>query len=572
MKNLKVKFIFTVLVASALLTGCNALKSMQKKSNTVSYDAKPNPLEVKGDSVEVIITGKYPVKYFDKKTTVTLNPTLNYEGGSLKLRQLTLKGEAVTTEGVTISKTTGGSFSYKEKIAYKPEMKTSTLSLNPTGSRGTKSLPLGEVKVAEGTLTTALSAETTDMPMLGADNFAKVVPVEVKGKILFDIDRAVVRENQKKSADMKAFADFIKAGNQLTGISISSYASPDGELKRNDQLSVQRTDATYKYFLTWLKKSGVSQVNDSSFYKKSATAEDWDGLKQIAAGSDLADRDQIVNIVSTISNADEREKEIKKLKSYRKIADKLLPQLRRSEVTLIATEKRKTDAEITAATKNDSAAAKLTAEEMLYAATLTSDENEKLAIYNRVSSQFPSEWRGKNNVAYIYLTQGGKADQALALLKDAANLSKDNAIVYNNMGVAYAQKKDYTNAERNYNLAKSLGAPNNVNLGNLKVRQGDYSAASKYYGAANSCSYNAALAATLAGSYDAAKKNADCATQNAATFYLKAIIGARTNNIDMLTTNLTRAIREDASYRAKAVKDLEFKKYMETDAFKVAVR
>ena len=76
----------------------------------------------------------------------------------------------------------------------------------------------------------------------------------------------------------------------------------------------------------------------------------------------------------------------------------------------------------------------------------------------------------------------------------------------------------------------------------------------------------------MAGNYDAAKKNAECATQDAETFYLKAIIGARTNNLDMLTTNLTRAIREDAAYRAKATKDLEFKKYMDTDAFKVAVR
>jgi hypothetical protein len=40
----------------------------------------------------------------------------------------------------------------------------------------------------------------------------------------------------------------------------------------------------------------------------------------------------------------------------------------------------------------------------------------------------------------------------------------------------------------------------------------------------------------------------------------------------MLTTNLTRAIRENASLREVAKKDLEFKKYMDTDLFKVAVR
>lgn len=569
MKNLQIKFILSVLVVSALLTGCNALKTMKKKSNTLSYEAKPNPLEVRGDSVEIVITGKIPVKYFDKKTAVSMNPTMTYEGGSIKLRPLTLKGESSTADGVTISKANGGTFTYRDKVAYKPEMKNASVSFNPSASRGSKSLPFDQVQVVEGTLTTALSNQATDVALLGNDNYAKVVPVEVKGKVFFEIDRAVVRENQKKTADMKGFENFIKS-NQLTGISISSYASPDGELKRNDQLAAQRTDATYKYFLTWLKKNKITQVNDSSFYKKSATAEDWDGLKQVAASSDFSDRDEIVNIVSTVSDVDAREKEIKKLKSYRKIAEKLLPQLRRSEVTLIATEKRKTDAQISAMAKNDTA--KLSAEELLYASTLTTDMNEKLAIYNKFAAQYPSDWRGKNNIAYVYLTQGGKSKEALTLLNDASNLSKDNAVIYNNMGVAYAQMKDYKNAEKNYTLAKSLGAQNNVNLGNLKVRQGDYAAASSFYGTANACSYNAALAATLAGNYDAAKKNADCATQDAETFYLKAIIGARTNNLDMLTTNLTRAIRENSANRARAQKDMEFKKFVETDAFKVAVR
>ncbi len=569
MKNLQIKFILSVFVASALLTGCNALKSMQKKSNTVTYEAKPNPLEVRGDSVEMVITGKIPVKYFDKKSSLNMNPTMTFDGGSIKLRPLTLKGEASTADGIVISKVNGGSFTYRDKVAYKPEMKNATVSFNPVAARGTKSLAFTKVDVVAGTLTTALSNKSTDVAMLGNDNYAKVVPVEVKGKVYFDIDRAVVSDKQKKTADMKGFEEFIKT-NQLTGISISSYASPDGELKRNDQLSVQRTDATYKYFISWLKKNKITQVNDSSFYKKSATAEDWDGLKQVASASDFSDRDEIVNIVTTISDIDAREREIKKLKSYRKIADKLLPQLRRSEVTLMATEKRKTDEEIATMSKIDTS--KLTVEELMYASTLTADMNEKLAIYNRVSTQFSSDWRGKNNVAYVYLTEGGKANQALSLLKEANGLDKDNAVVYNNMGVAYAQLKDYKNAEKYYTLAKSLGAQNNVNLGNLKVRTGDYAAAASFYGSANSCSYNAALAATLAGNYDAAKKNADCATQDADAFYLKAIIGARTNNLDMLTTNLTRAIRENASLREVAKKDLEFKKYMDTDLFKVAVR
>jgi Flp pilus assembly protein TadD len=570
MKNLSLKLVYALILSTLIVTACNPLKKMKSKANLVSYDAKPNPLELRGDSVEVTVTGKVPAKFFHKKVSVSLNPSLDYAGGSTKLKPFTLKGESVTGEGVTINQASGGTFTYKEKIAYKPEMAVSELNFNPVAMVAKKSMAFDTVKVADGVLTTAQSVQLTDAPLLGQDNFAKVVPVELKGKVMFELDKSNVRDNQKKSADVKAFEQFLKSGNELTGISISSYASPDGELTRNDKLSVDRTEATYKFFLAWLKKQGVTQVNDSSFYKKSATAEDWDGLKQIAASSDLADRDQIVNIVSTISDATEREKEMKKLKSYRKIADKLLPQLRRSEVTFIATEKRKADSVISKEAKADSNS--LTVEEFLYAATLTADNNEKLAIYNKAAAKYSNDWRASNNAAYVLLLQGGKADDALKLLSKSAELSKDNAIVYNNMGVAYAQKKDNANAEKYYTLAKSLGAPNNVNLANTKVRQGDYAAASSYYGTNNSCSYNAALSATMAGKFEDAKKSADCAPQDANMYYLKAVIGARSNNIDFLTTNLTRAIREDASLRERAKKDMEFKKFMDTDAFKVAIR
>ena len=121
-------------------------------------------------------------------------------------------------------------------------------------------------------------------------------------------------------------------------------------------------------------------------------------------------------------------------------------------------------------------------------------------------------------------------------------------------------------------MAKSFGAQNNINLGNTKIRQGDYNAALTYYGTVNACSYNAALAAALAGNYEQALKNLDCAKQNASVYYLRAVIAARTNNSDNLITNLSRAILEDQSFKAKAIKDLEFKKFAETDAFKVAVR
>ena len=48
---------------------------------------------------------------------------------------------------------------------------------------------------------------------------------------------------------------------------------------------------------------------------------------------------------------------------------------------------------------------------------------------------------------------------------------------------------------------------------------------------------------------------------DATTYYLMAILGARTNNESMLNTNLRQAVRLDSSLAKRAVDDLEFANY-----------
>jgi tetratricopeptide (TPR) repeat protein len=277
-----------------------------------------------------------------------------------------------------------------------------------------------------------------------------------------------------------------------------------------------------------------------------------------------------VSIVNTVSDVNNREAELKKLTSYRKIAKDLLPPLRRAEIKILANEKRKSDAEISDLAKNNPT--QLTEEELLYAASMTENWDEKVAIYSAFMKAFPNDWRGYNNVAYVYLNQGGKNAEAQEMLDKANKLDKDNAIIYNNLGVTFLNQSDLKNAESYYLLAQSFGANESLNLGNVKIRQGDYSSAIAYYGSANKCTFNSGLANTLAGNYDAAGGALNCAPQAANAFYLKAVLGARTGNLDMLTTNLTRAIKEDASMRDAAKKDLEFAAYRDSDTFKVAIR
>ena len=78
--------------ATALLVGCNGLGKMVKKQSTFSYDVKPNPVEMHGDSITFSVTGKYPAKVFAKKATVTVTPVLKYASGEKALKPVILVG------------------------------------------------------------------------------------------------------------------------------------------------------------------------------------------------------------------------------------------------------------------------------------------------------------------------------------------------------------------------------------------------------------------------------------------------------------------------------------------------
>ena len=132
---------------------------------------------------------------------------------------------------------------------------------------------------------------------------------------------------------------------------------------------------------------------------------------------------------------------------------------------------------------------------------------------------------------------------------------------------------DYKNAAANFNKAARLAPANGepqMNLGLIELLNKNYSKANQLFGSAagvsglndalgDTKSNNAALAQILTKDYSKAKSTlAAINNPDANTFYLMAILGARTGNQQMLTTNLRQAVRLDSSLASKAAKDLEF--------------
>lgn len=573
MKNQSLQSLAVVLIASVGFVGCDGLGKMVKNANLVSYEVTPKPLEMHADSVAVTVSGKYPAKFFAKKAVVTVTPTVKYEGGEKTLKPITLVGEKAVGTGVKVSYEKGGSFSYPDKFAYQPEMKVATLNIKATGAIKTKTKDFPAVKIADGTIITPLLVKSDEKALQAKDNFVKVIPVSTTGNIYFVVNQSNVRPAEMNSAEIKAMKDFIAKGiakgYTFKNINLSAYASPDGEQTLNANLADNRAKEAMKALQAEFKKMKMDVGTQETFYNKVTTAEDWDGFKKAMEASSIPDKDLILRVLTMYSDLDVREKEIKNLsKTYLEISDKILPKLRRAVLTLNAEEKSRTDEQISqlATTTPDS----LSVEEIMYAGTLTNDMNTKLAIYKAGERIYPQDWRCANNAGYIYLMQNKIAD-AQTEFEKANNLSANNGIVLNNLGIIARWKGDKKAAMDYYKSAVSAGPEVSYNMGIIDIMNGNYAGAVADFGSANS--FNAALAKVLNGNPEAALTIIDASNEKdaALSYYLKAIVGARTNKSDLMVNNLKAAIAKDASFKAKAKEDCEFLKFRDNADFKAIV-
>ena len=103
-------------------------------------------------------------------------------------------------------------------------------------------------------------------------------------------------------------------------------------------------------------------------------------------------------------------------------------------------------------------------------------------------------------------------------------------------------------------------------LGNLYIAQGQYGRAASLL--SKEATNSTVLAQLLNKDYSQAKKTiASIKNPDADTYYLSAVLGARTDNASLIYDGLKNAIKLDPSMAAKAAKDLEFVKYLTDSSF-----
>ena len=265
---------------------------------------------------------------------------------------------------------------------------------------------------------------------------------------------------------------------------------------------------------------------------------------------------------------EEREAQIKNISSvYKDLADEILPQLRRARITLNYQLIGRSDDEIMEQLAKDPK--QLSLEEILYSSILTEDTKEQEKIFNTAATLYPNDYRAYNNLAALAYNNGDYKKAAEYLAKaQKANPSASEVNV--NLGYLSLLEGDVAAAEAF--MAKGASAKvGDEALGNLYIAQGQYSRAAELLG--KEATNSTALAQLLNKDYNQAKTTlTKIENPDANTHYLKAILGARTDNASLIYDGLKNAIKLDPSMAEKAVNDLEFAKYVANEAFQSIIK
>lgn len=549
---------YLLLSAASVLfmASCSKMGPLSADNFTVT----PNPLESQGGKVAATVNGTFPEKYMKKKAVVTVTPELRYANGQVaKGQSATFQGEKVMGNDQTISYKVGGRYTMKTSFDYVPEMQKSDMYLTFDARKGKKVYNVPAVKVADGVIATSELYRRTlasENGVIAPDTFQRVNAKKQEANIKFLINQANIRKSELKNNSVQEFIEMLKKinadreGFNIQNVEIQAYASPEGGVKFNDKLAGQRKNQSEKYVKNTLKKTKVDAALDAHY-----TAQDWEGFQKLVAASNLQDKDVILRVLSMYEDPQEREQQIRNMSAgFQELANGILPELRRSRLIINYETIGRSDEQIKEQYKND--ASKLSADELLYSATLDETPAKQEEIYKKTVEAYPNDYRAYNNLAALALAKGDK-EAAQQYAAKAAQLGSDTPETQANLGLISLINGNVQDAERA--ISKGANSENvKAALGALNIAKGNYAQAESDFG--KTASNTAALAQILNKNYAAAAKTLDkVENPNAMTDYLHAIAAARRGNKFAAASYLKEALQKDASLKEYADNDLELK-------------
>ena len=229
----------------------------------------------------------------------------------------------------------------------------------------------------------------------------------------------------------------------ITNFAVAGYASPEGYFDRNMVLSQNRALS----FVNYLKYQRGFQNREIS---TTWYGEDWDGLYKVVAASDLPEKWQILDAIST-PDVSRRKQRVQSMPVYRAILlPQIYPPLRRNEYTVayVARAFSIEEAKVLIRTKPQH----LSLNEMFLVANSYPKGSQAFKeVFDIAVRLFPDSPYARMNSAALDI-ENGAYDTAISRL---GTLNTPEAL--NNMGVALAGKEDYTRALEYFRRAANAG-------------------------------------------------------------------------------------------------------------------
>lgn len=234
---------------------------------------------------------------------------------------------------------------------------------------------------------------------------------------------------------------------RLEAIQLCGFASPEGDYDYNTRLSSDRTQAVKEYIL---KRYPIApQMIDAG-----SESEDWEGLRELIAVSELPAKQQILAIITETSDPDHRDVLIRQIDggaTYRKLLDDFYPPLRR-----VVCETRYTIAPFTAdqgkrilVTYPD----RLSLNEWyLIAESYPPGSDDFKKTFSLALQYYPQDVVANNNMAAVALGEGD-----LAMAHKCLDSRQGEINVQNNIGVLYWKEGRPDEALRCFEKAAAQG-------------------------------------------------------------------------------------------------------------------
>ncbi len=550
----KITLLSYAVLGALALTSCSKLGSLTADQVTVS----PTPLEAIGTEVPAVISTNFPEKYMKKKYTLEVTPVLKYGSGEVTSESTTFQGEKVQGNGTPVSYKAGGTYTLRANFPYKESLLQSDLLLRFKARKGSKQYTLPDLKVGYGVLSTGDLVRSTlasANPALAADSYQRIISQRQEAQIKYLVNQANIRASELKTTSIQDFVRILREINdhqetlRLQNIEVSAYASPEGRFDFNEQLAEKRQNTSAKYVSDQLRKTGLKADVETRF-----TAEDWDGFQQLVSESNIQDKEVILRVLSMYKDPAEREQQIRNMSVvYEELAEGILPELRRARLIANYDVIGRSDEQIVEQFQTD--ARQLSLDEILYGASLQSDNAQKKVWYEKAAAQFTDDARAYNNLANLAY-RNGDVQTAITYIQKAKSIDPSCAEVSANEALLELAQGNLSEAEALLGRGMGTNSYSEI-LGNLNIAKGNYAAAAANLAGVNTNS--AALAQILNKDYASAATTLNNITNaDAYTSYLKAILGARQNDASAVVSGLQSAIQQNPELAQRAAKDLEF--------------